>query len=368
MKNNYIKKSTFVICIVIVMILSIVLSLGAFFLIVGTGFENDYQKQNHEIKTKTNDLAKQTNSKKSIEQVVNENENAVVEIKTESISTDSLILDYVKEGAGSGIIIDKKGFILTCNHVVEHSQKIIVTLKNGQSYKANVVGKDSKTDLAVLKIIGDNFAPAKIGNSDNLSVGSLSIAIGNPLGKLGGSASAGIISALDREIQVGNAKMRLLQTDASINPGNSGGGLFNDKGELIGVVVAKSGGENIEGIGFAIPINKAYDISKNLIKNGKVKGRAAIGISIVDVNTNELVKQYNVKVTGVYVVESVSKNANKAGFEKGDLIYSINGSKIKNSGDLFAVLEKHKVGDKIKVVVVRDNKKMTLETILGEAQ
>lgn len=363
--NKYIKKSTFVVVIILILVLSVVLSLGTFVLITSHGGLNG--RSSATVEQKNQGLAKETGSQKTIEEIVKENQDAVVEIKTESVSTDNWLSSYVKEGAGSGVIIKKDGYILTCNHVIEGASRIQVTLRNKETYIAKVVGADPKTDVAVIKINGKDFTSAKIGNSSKLSVGSLAVAIGNPLGQLGGSASAGIISSLDREIQLGNNKMSLLQTDASINPGNSGGGLFDGKGNLIGIVVAKSGGKNIEGIGFAIPIDRAYPIAKSLMKDGKVKGRAALGIKIVDVNDPETASQFGVKITGVYIAEVVGKNAKKAGFKKGDLIYKFDGQKIDNSSDLFVALEKEKPGKKVDVTVIRDNKEVKITTVLEEA-
>ena len=148
-------------------------------------------------------------------------------------------------------------------------------------YTASLVGADELTDVAVLKIDDTGFTAATYGNSDNLSVGDLAVAIGNPLGELGGTATTGIISALNRELTVDGKTMNLLQTDSSINPGNSGGGMFDQYGNLVGIVVAKSSGSNVEGLGFAIPINTAADIAKQLIENGKVTGRAYIGVNIL---------------------------------------------------------------------------------------
>lgn len=197
--------------------------------------------------------------------VANQASQSVVEIRTESVVRDSYFGNYTSEGAGSGIIIKENGYILTNYHVIDGARKIYVTLPNGKQYPATLVGGSERDDLAVLKIDADNLSAASFGDSDDLVVGERVLAIGNPLGELGGSVTEGIISSKSRDIQVEGTTLELLQTDAAINPGNSGGGLFNMSGELIGVVNAKKGGTNIEGLGFAIPSNRAKEIAEKII-------------------------------------------------------------------------------------------------------
>lgn len=313
-------------------------------------------------------LAKATGSEKSIEEIVAMNENAVVEVRTEQVSTGNGIQNYVSEGAGSGVIIDSDGYILTCNHVIDGATSITVTLKNGKSYSASVVGTDAKTDVAVIKIAGTGFTAAQYGDVNELSVGDLAVAIGNPLGELGGTASTGIISSLSRQLTIDGRTMSLLQTDASINPGNSGGGLFDDYGNLIGIVVAKSSGSDVEGLGFAIPINKAAEVAKELIKNGKVTGRAMMGIKIVDATDKSAAAQYNLDKPGIYVASLESVEAQDAGLKVGDMFYSLDGKEIESSADLSTILDDHKPGDEIKAVVIRDGEKVKLTLTLIEAQ
>ena len=188
----------------------------------------------------------------------------------------------VLAGSGSGVIISADGYIVTCNHVVEGAQKIFVYLDNGNDYEATLVGTDSVTDLAVIKINAYNLNYAKFGDSSTLSVGEDVFAIGNALGQLSNTYTRGSISGLDRSITIDNVTMTLLQTDAAINQGNSGGGLFDQYGDLIGLVVAKSSGSDVEGLGFAIPVDKVESVAKSLIKNGYVEGRPAAGIQIQD--------------------------------------------------------------------------------------
>ena len=313
-------------------------------------------------------LSKSTGSEKSIEEIVAANQDAVVEIRTESVAQDALIQNYITEGAGSGVIIDTDGYILTCNHVSEGASNITVTLKNGKNYKASVVGTDPQTDVAVIKIKGSGFSAAKYGNVKDLSVGDLAVAIGNPLGELGGTASTGIISSLSRELDIDGKTMTLLQTDASINPGNSGGGLFDGHGNLIGIVVAKSSGSDVEGLGFAIPINKAAEIAKDLIENGKVTDRAMLGIKILNATDAEAARQYNLDAFGIYVAELSSPESRESGLQPGDRIISIDGSKISRLADISKVLDKHKPGDSVKIEVVRDDEKQTFDITLSEAQ
>ena len=206
----------------------------------------------------------------SVQQVAALNQPSVVEIQTEMVTNGSFLQQYVQTGAGSGIIISQDGYIVTNNHVIEDATSITVRTSDGTSYSAQLVGTDSRTDIAVLKIDATGLQPVTFGNSDNLNVGDTAIAIGNPLGELGGTVTNGIISALDRTIVLDNEEMTLLQTNAAINPGNSGGGLFNSRGELIGMVVAKSSGEDIEGLGFAIPSNLVSQVAQELINNGYV--------------------------------------------------------------------------------------------------
>lgn len=298
----------------------------------------------------------------SIKDIANETMNTVVEIKTESVSTNSYFQQAVVSGAGSGVILSEDGYIVTNNHVIDGANKITVTTKDGKTYEATLIGKDSSTDLAVIKIEATGLTPAVLGDSDKLEVGDTAVAIGNPLGSLGGTVTSGIISALDREVTIDNQKMQLLQTNAAINPGNSGGGLFNADGELIGVVNAKSSGESIEGLGFAIPINHAKKIITNLIENGYVKGRASLGVTLTTGN-NPFEQDSQVYI---YKVES-GKAADKAGLKSGDQILKINDEKISSISDVTSIISSHSAGEKITMTVLRDNATKTINITLGEA-
>ncbi|MBQ1203777.1 MAG: trypsin-like peptidase domain-containing protein, partial [Loktanella sp.] len=225
----------------------------------------------------------------------------VVEITTEMVTNNSFFQQFVQSGAGSGVIISADGYIITNNHVIDGASKITVRLTTGTEYAATLIGTDSQSDIAVLKVDAAGLPFATIGDSSKLMVGQEVVAIGNPLGELGGSVTNGIVSALDREITVDGQKMRLLQTNAAINPGNSGGGLFNMNGELIAIVNAKSSGEAIEGLGFAIPINYAHEVAQELLKNGYVSGRPAMGISYIAIDDYMDLMRYGVPSYGIYV-------------------------------------------------------------------
>ena len=361
---KYITRRAFVITLICCMLATSGLTIGGYTLLADSGLVSGGGKT---VSATNYTLAKATGSEKSVQEIIAQNENAVVEIRTESVAMDNWLQNYVTQGAGSGVIVDTKGYILTCNHVIDGASKITVTLKDGTELDAKVVGGDAQNDIAVLKVNAKNLTAASYGDSSQLSVGDMVVAVGNPLGQLGGSASSGIISALDRTITVEGREMTLLQTDTSINPGNSGGGLFDQYGNLIGIVVAKSSGSDVEGLGFAIPIAKAAEIAKDLIENGRVTNRAAIGISVLDASSAEVAMQYGLRMTGVYIQEVTGSEAQKAGFKAGDMIYYVEDTKIENQASLVSALNKHKPGDKIKVTVIRDNQTVEITTTLIEA-
>ncbi|WP_243154785.1 S1C family serine protease [Clostridium thermarum] len=226
-----------------------------------------------------------------------------MEITTETVSTNSRMRQYISEGAGSGVIVSKDGYIVTNNHVIDGASKITVKTTDKKSYTAKLIGKDVKTDLAVLKIEDSDLTTAVYGDSSKLVVGELAVAIGNPLGELGGTVTEGIISALNRDVVIDGQTMNLLQTSAAINPGNSGGGLFNEYGELIGIVNAKSSGSGIEGLGFAIRINTVIDIVDSIIDYGYVQGRIDTGLNLIDILDSQTARRYRVQSTGVYILK-----------------------------------------------------------------
>ncbi len=258
--------------------------------------------------------------------------------------------------AGSGVIYSQDGYIITNNHVIEQGGEVMVRTQDGNEYPATLVGTDPKTDLAVIKVEAEGLTPATFADSDSVMVGQVSVAIGNPLGTLGGSVTNGVISAKDREITIGNETMTLMQTSAAINPGNSGGGLFDSNGNLIGVVNAKSSGLDIEGLGFAIPSNTAQAVVKDLIEYGYVTGRPELGIKVLQGSDLRTANYYGLREFGVYVMETTRNN----GLMPGDRIISINGKNIETAAHVSEAVISGKVGDTLNFVIVRDGKTMDL--------
>jgi len=281
----------------------------------------------------------------SVNQIAKTAADSVVEISTESTQL-SYFGAQTATGAGSGVIISDSGYIITNNHVIDGASTITVTLHNGKSYTATLVATDSETDVAVLSIDADDLTPVVIGDSDKLEVGDTAVAIGNPLGELGGSVTAGIISGLEREITLDGETMNLMQIDASINPGNSGGGVFNDNGELVGLVVAKAASIDVEGIGFAIPINDITEVIDQLIDYGYVKGRTSLGVTLININDQQTAMSYRVDEIGVYVLQVTSgSNAEDAGMKAGDRIISIDGTQISTADEAVDKVSSYSVGD-----------------------
>ena len=300
-------------------------------------------------------------------EIVQKAQDSVVEIVTELVVTGNYMQQYTTSGAGSGVIITEDGYILTNNHVIEDATSITVTLHNGESYPATLLGLDEQLDIALLKIDAKGLTPATIATSSDLLVGQTVVAIGNPLGQLGGTVTQGIISALDRSITIDGQTMTLLQIDAAINPGNSGGGLFNAQGNLIGIVNAKSTGSDIDGIGFAIPIDNVMKVVDDLKTYGYVKGRVAIGISMIDINSEQMAWMYRVNELGVYVYRVTENSpAQQGGLSSGDRIVSINGTEVSSSTEFKAAIQNASVGDTLTIVVMRNGKEVTLSVVAGE--
>ena len=300
--------------------------------------------------------------------IVKKTADSVVEIATEGITTGSFARQYVTKGAGSGVIISSDGYIVTNHHVIDGANTIKVTLRDGtSSYDATLIGSDEDNDIALLKIDAEGLTPATFGDSSSLAVGDYVVAIGNPLGTLGGTVTDGIISALAREVTIEDKSMTLLQTNAQISPGNSGGGLFNAKGELIGIVNAKDSATEVEGIAFAIPVNNVIDIIKDLQNYGYVTGKIDMGMEFVDINSNDTAFYYGVNQLGCYVLSvQTGSNAEAAGFRRGDLITAVNGQAISSSGDISKALENNKVGDTVTLTVSRSGQTKDLQLQLAE--
>ena len=276
----------------------------------------------------------------------------------------------VESGAGSGVIISSDGYILTCAHVVSGASNITVSIGD-KDYPATLVGEDTTSDIAVVKVDATGLTPATVGNSDNLKVGESVMAVGNPLGELGGTVTSGIVSALNRSVSIQGSSsvntMSLIQMDASVSPGNSGGGLFNMNGELVGIVNAKSSDSDAEGLGFAIPVNDAVKVAQELLENGYVTGRPYLGISYYAVTDAQTAAQLGVNAYGVYIVEVVKGGpADKAGLQAGDRIVSVDGSEVATQSDLGTLMQNHKAGDTIEITVARGGQMQTVNVTLGE--
>ena len=282
----------------------------------------------------------------------------------------------VQSGSGSGIILTSDGYIVTCKHVVDGAESIKVILNDDTEHEATLVGSDTRSDLAVLKIDATGLSPATLGDSDMLTVGEDVIAIGNPLGELRGTATSGIISALSREVTVENTQMKLIQTDAAISPGNSGGGLFNASGSLVGIVNAKASSSDSEGLGFAIPVSSVKTIISNLIDHGYVLGRAYLGVYTQDVTLSSDSNNsyggffgnfFSGGTSCVQIAQIVSGSAaENAGLKTGDLILKVDDTEITSNSALASIISGYNAGDTATLTIQRDGKEQTISVTFGE--
>lgn len=326
-----------------------------------------YQDTNSVTTSNTSNTA---NSGLSIKEIAAKASPSVVEINIEGQTTGYGFFGgtYTTQAAGSGVIISKDGYIITNNHVVEGATSITVKTNDGTEYAATLVGTDSKSDIGVIKIEADNLTPATIGDSSTISVGDTAVVIGNPLGTLGGTVTNGIISATDREISINNETMNLIQTNAAINSGNSGGGMFDANGNLIGIVNAKdsgttSSGTTIEGLGFAIPINDAMNVAKQLIESGQVTDRPTIGVTL-----QTITKDYGNYKAGLYIADvSKGSGAEAAGLQPGDQIIGADGTEIASYTELSKILRNKHVGDILTLTIVRDGEQIEVDVTLTGA-
>ena len=335
-----------------------------------TGNQVVVQEIQRDTSTDATSTGSTDGSAMTMQQIASVASPSVVAITTEQMSSSQTWFGgyYVQSGAGSGIIISQDGYILTCAHVVSGATSVKVQLNGSdETYDATIVGEDSTSDIAVLKIEATGLTPAVIGDSDKLAVGETTVAVGNPLGTLSNTVTQGIVSALNRQVTVEDNDMTLIQTDTSISPGNSGGGLFNANGELIGVVNAKSSYSEAEGIGFAIPINTAMDIAQQLIENGAV-ARPVLGVSILDISDASAAQQYGVSAMGVYVAD-VTKGggAEAAGVQRGDRIIAVDDTAVSSTSTVKSYLADKEVGDTVSLQVERDGKVLTLNVTLGSS-
>jgi serine protease Do len=303
----------------------------------------------------------------AISGVVSKVQNSVVVIDVTLAGTSNFGRPTAQTGSGSGVIISADGYILTCHHVVDGATSVKITLRNNNVYNAVLVGSDAASDLAVLKINPkEELTYAVQGHSADLIPGEQVVAIGNPLGTLGGTVTVGYISATEREITMSDgSKMTLLQTDTAINSGNSGGGLFNLAGELIGVVNSKYSASGVEGLAFAIPIDSAYPVQLDLMEYGYVRGVIDHGLTLLDITEENLMQYYyyyGISEVGVYVVESEYAKE----LQNSDRIVSVNGTAVKTSADVKAILSSCKVGDKLTIVADRKGTSISCTLVLQE--
>ncbi len=309
---------------------------------------------------------------------------SVVGVKTTFKANQGFIFGDQSEsaaGEGSGVIVRENGYILTNNHVIKDAvdvttgriatgAKIEIYLPSNpdKPYTASLIGYDSKTDLAVLKIDANNLPAVEFGDSSKINVGELAVAIGNPGGMdLAGTVTVGVISGINRKVPTEDGTyLNLLQTDAAINPGNSGGALVNSKGQIIGINELKVAQTGFEGLGFAIPSNEAKSVADNLISHGYVTGRPLLGVTPDERYTEKVAKANNMPV-GVYVKEvDLMSGAQKAGIKAGDIITKIDGKAIKDRDELDAIKNTHKVGDSVPLEIYRDGKTITVNVLLTE--
>ena len=292
---------------------------------------------------------------------------AVVGITNKAVAHDVFNRAFATEGVGSGVIFRNDGYIVTNNHVIAGAAEIIVSLSDGNTVNGTLIGTDEMTDIAVVKVDAKDLPVADFGNSDEVVVGEPAIAIGNPMGlEFQGSVTVGVISALNRTLELNDRRVKLFQTDAAISPGNSGGALVNADGEVIGINSAKLATMGVEGMGFAIPINTVKTIVNELMDKGYV-ARPYLGVTIFDKPT---AARYGYQLTiekGVYVFQvAIDSPAGRADFQRGDIILSIDGNEVNSVTDVRNAVAAHKVGDKVKVLIDRNGNQINVEVTLEE--
>ena len=295
------------------------------------------------------------------------NVNSTVGITT-SVTTNFWGFQTTSAASGSGFILTGDGYVLTNYHVIESSNSISVTLYDGKSYDAVLIGYDESSDIAVLKIDAEGLTPVVLGDSDNLNVGDSVVAIGNPLGELTFSLTSGAVSALNREITLSNSvTMNLIQTDCAINSGNSGGALFNLYGEVIGITNAKysgsGSGASIDNIGFAIPINHVRGIVESIIENGYV-AKPYIGVNVSDVSEETM--GYGLPAGAAVKAVSEDSPAEKAGLQVNDIITAVNGKEISGRTGLSEAVSAASVGDTLTLTVYRQGNTISVDVTVGE--
>ena len=301
------------------------------------------------------------------------NVNSVVSIRTSATAGYNFFGQPVQSASsGSGFVLSKDGYILTNYHVVKGAETVTVTLYSGEEFNATYIGGEEDYDIAVIKVEAQDLQPVTLGDSATLNVGDHVLAIGNPLGELTFSMSGGMVSCVDRAINIDGTPFNMIQTDTSINPGNSGGPLFNQYGEVVGIVSAKysqsSGGTSVEGLGFAIPMNDVFSMVKDIMTNGYVSNRAYLGITPQTL-TEGTAAQFHYDVTaGVFInyVEPDSAAA-KAGLKMGDVITKVDDTEIKSVEDLNLAKKRYSAGDTATLEIYRPDGTITVEITWGAA-
>ena len=327
----------------------------------------NFYPQTEDFRTVSEDSAYTDPSSLSVVDIAKKTGPAVVGINSTRTGYTFFGTKATETGSGSGIVVTEDGYIITNAHVIENASDISVILSSStDEYPAKVIGIDTKTDLAVIKIEASGLPTAELGTSSSLEVGDLAVAIGNPMGQeFAGSVTVGVISALNRSISVDGRQYNLIQTDAAINPGNSGGALINKYGQVIGINSVKITSDGYEGMGFAIPIDEALPIINELMNGGYVKGRPLIGISPRDI-TQQMSAIYNLPV-GVYIT-GVNQNscAEKAGLQIGDIIVKADGTVVTTTTELNKVRDTHKAGEEMTLDIVRNGQTITVKVTLDE--
>ena len=296
--------------------------------------------------------------------------NSVVSINVTGTSGTNFFGQAVQTAsAGSGFILTKDGYIVTNYHVVKDGETVKVTLYNGDEYEAKYVGGDEDYDIAVIKVEAADLQPVTLGDSGSLNVGDHVLAIGNPLGELTFSMSGGMVSCVNRAINVDGTPFNMIQTDASINPGNSGGPLFNQYGEVVGIVSAKyssTGNESVEGLGFAIPINDVFAMIQDIMTNGYVTNKPYLGVT-AGTMTEQMAAQYRYDITSGVFIYSVEEDsaADQAGLKMGDVITKVDDTAITSMEDLTVAKKQYSAGDTCTLTVYREGQETTVELTWG---
>ena len=296
--------------------------------------------------------------------------NSVVSINVTGTSGTNFFGQAVQTAsAGSGFILTKDGYIVTNYHVVKDGETVKVTLYSGDEYEAKYVGGDEDYDIAVIKVEAADLQPVTLGDSGSLNVGDHVLAIGNPLGELTFSMSGGMVSCVNRAINVDGTPFNMIQTDASINPGNSGGPLFNQYGEVVGIVSAKyssTGNESVEGLGFAIPINDVFAMIQDIMTNGYVTNKPYLGVT-AGTMTEQMAAQYRYDITSGVFIYSVEEDsaADQAGLKMGDVITKVDGTAITSMEDLTVAKKQYSAGDTCTLTVYREGQETTVELTWG---